>query len=137
MTKPVIYVVVNKALNMTPGKMAAQVGHAVAGLMGQAPVDDGGAWLDFDQRWLIVLQADNGEQIINLSGYLRERMVTHFCVVDEGVNEIPPFSLTALAAGILDKDGPDAALLAPLKLYRHPKPAPPTFRQWFKYWWCN
>lgn len=130
--KPVIYVVVNKSLDMTPGKIAAQVGHAVAQCMAEFGKP---YWTAHHQRWLIVLEAENKEQIDNLHQYLYDRGVTRVeRVIDEGVNEITPFSTTALGIGPYDKDGPEAALLSSLKKYRHPKPARPTLWDWWVGW---
>lgn len=94
------YIVVNKDLNMSVGKVAAQVAHAVNTA---ATEDDINAYFDANQRTVIVLEA-TGEQIRNLRDYLSARQITSDYVIDEGVNEIPTMSLTALATEQLDVD---------------------------------
>lgn len=127
-SKPVIYVVVNKGLSMTPGKLAAQVGHAVALVMSDYNHDQcSDLWLTQPHRWLIVLEATNGEQLYHLGEYLRERNVPNYRVIDEGVNEIQPFSVTAIGVGILDKDSEVAAYFSGLQMYRYE--IPPKERQ--------
>ena len=116
--KPVIYVVVNKALNMSAGKLAAQVGHAIVGTCARyRGTDLNDRWLRFPHRWMIILEAKDGEQLYYLYDYLLERRVTSYRVIDEGVNEIRPFSITALGVGPLDKDSDEAQYLSGLKLY--------------------
>lgn len=139
--KPVIYVVANKGLSMSPGKLAAQVGHAVAGVFAgyqpaNIPEDDpfpsrfrgspAVAW-EAPHQWLIVLEGQDGEHLFWISEYLRSRNIKCHRVVDEGVNEVRPFSLTALGVEILDKDSPEAAYLSGLKQYRALQPCLPYF----------
>lgn len=92
------YIVVNKDLSMSIGKVAAQVAHAVNLA---ATEDDINAYFDANQRTVIVLQA-TGEQIRNLRDYLGTRDISSDYVIDEGVNEIPTMSMTALATEQID-----------------------------------
>ena len=116
--KPVIYVVVNQSLNMSAGKLAAQVGHAVA-LAVIKETDDNLRlkWEVAHHRWMIVLEAEDESHMRSAMQYLADRCVGVWDVIDEGVNEVRPMAMTAFATQILDKDGPHAALLAPLKKY--------------------
>lgn len=104
---------------MNPGKMAAQVGHAVAGSFRVSTSSPDNMWHKAAHRWLIVLEADNDTHLTNIREYLQERHVNSYAIIDEGVNEIRPFSITALGVERLDKDSPEAALLSGLKKYRH------------------
>lgn len=81
-----IYVLVNSELPMSEGKAAAQVAHAVARLDITAP------------RTVIILDATT-EQLHNLDSYLKFTEVKHHLYIDEGVNEVPPMSATAMALG--------------------------------------
>ena len=83
---------------MSIGKAAAQVAHAVNMA---ATEDDINAYFDANQRTVIVLQA-TGEQIRNLRDYLALRDISSDYVIDEGVNEIPTMSMTALATEQID-----------------------------------
>lgn len=119
--KPVIYVIVNKSLRMSAGKMAAQVGHAVAGLLlspSNHTTMQYARWMNDLHRWLIVLEAEDDQHLTNIRQYLAERDVQTYAVIDEGINEVRPFSVTAVAVQILDKDGAKADLLSPLGRYR-------------------
>lgn len=111
--KPTIYVVVNKSLGMSPPKLAAQVGHAVAQVMAPHGYD----WTYHPHRWMIVLEAQNGEHLYHIAEYLFERDVHVERVIDEGVNEIPAMSLTAIGIGVIDKDSEAAGYLSGLKKY--------------------
>lgn len=81
-----MYVLVNKDLKMSRGKIAAQVAHAVARVDVPAP------------RTVIVLRAST-EQLHNLDTYLERMNLPHHLYIDEGMNEVPAMSATALAVG--------------------------------------
>ena len=115
--RPVIYVVANKRLNMSAGKLAAQVGHAVASVMVYENFTHR-EWMSHPHRWLIVLQAMDDVHLMAIRDYLDERKVRSHLIIDEGVNEIRPYSYTALGVQILDKDGPEAEYLSGLKMYK-------------------
>lgn len=100
MKNPIIYIVLNGELKMSPGKAAAQAVHAV--LMLNANTKDD--FVESYKRTVIVLEAKNGEQIKNLGEYLDEADIDYDWYVDEGVNEVDPYSVTALAAGVIDHD---------------------------------
>lgn len=89
---PIIYVILNKELNMSAGKAAAQTAHAVAMIQDKLP-----AFLDHNKRTVIVLEADNQQQITNLWEYLDNEGLTSEYYIDEGANEVAPFSITAMA----------------------------------------
>lgn len=90
-----LYVVVNTDLKMSVGKTAAQVAHAVARINITAP------------KIVIVLGATT-EQIHNLDQYMTSAKLKHHLYIDEGVNEVPPMSATALAFGnISEGEVPD------------------------------
>lgn len=77
---------------MSIGKACAQVAHAVARVaIKEVP------------RTVVVLEA-TGEQIKNLERYLDREKIPCFLYIDEGVNEISPFSVTALAVSTIDDD---------------------------------
>ena len=80
-----MYVLVNTELGMSIGKTAAQVAHAVARIRSNKV-----------PHTVIVLEATT-EQLHNLHQYLNDRNVQSHLYIDEGVNEIEPFSVTALA----------------------------------------
>lgn len=92
MEDTILYVIINKSLKMSAGKAAAQTAHAVA-LLGDKVKD----FTTATRRTVIVLEADSAEQIRNLSIYLEEAGIFSDYYIDEGSNEVPPYSITALA----------------------------------------
>lgn len=100
-----MYVLVNSDLEMSAGKVAAQVAHAVARLDVKAPKE------------MLVLQATT-EQLHNLSTYLTTLTLPHHLYIDEGVNEVPPMSATALAFGNV-AEGFTPPFIKDFDLYTH------------------
>lgn len=93
MSNPVVYVVLNGELNMSPGKAAAQAVHASMMLSSDAKEK----FIESHKRTVIVLEAKNAEQIKNLAIYLDEAQIESDYYIDEGVNEVSAYSATALA----------------------------------------
>lgn len=90
-----MYVVINSDLEMSAGKVAAQVAHVVARL-GQDP-----------HKVAIVLQGTT-DQLRNLREYLDDANIPNSHYIDEGANEVPPMSLTAVAfGGVVEDFTPD------------------------------
>ena len=86
---------------MSPGKAAAQAVHAVGSLNRHHGIRD---WSDRTQRTVIILEAENAEQMNTLEIYLDELNIPAESYIDEGVNEITPYSVTALAIGPIYAD---------------------------------
>lgn len=94
MNNPVMYVVINGSLEMSPGKAAAQAVHAAMLLSMKSKID----FVSSYKRTVIVLEAKDATQIQNLCTYLDEADVDTDYYIDEGMNEVDAFSTTALAA---------------------------------------
>jgi len=110
------YIVVNKDLKMSAGKAMAQVAHAI---MHSAASKNFNNYLDAKQRTVIVLEG-TGTQILNLFKYLILRDIGANYVIDEGINEIPTMSVTALATDVLDIEDKDTRyIFRGFKLYKH------------------
>lgn len=88
---PILYVVINGELNMSGGKAAAQAVHAAAMLK------DISTFGKYVQRTVIVLEAKNTLQLMNLRNYLSRSEIKSEYYIDEGVNEVDVYSITALA----------------------------------------
>jgi peptidyl-tRNA hydrolase len=88
-----MYILVNKDLKMSKGKTAAQVAHAAS----RVAENNGAA------ETVIVLEAHES-QLRNLSQYLFDKDIHNVLYIDEGVNEIPPFSITALGVAPIDDE---------------------------------
>jgi PTH2 family peptidyl-tRNA hydrolase len=132
--KPVQYIVANKGLGMSGGKLAAQVAHAaVKGYAASNPT--GGtanslvpAWNDSGHT-KIVLEARDTEHLLMVERFLNERGIETALIIDEGRTEIAPHTPTALATVIVDKEDPNVQhAVGDLRTYKDPKPAPPKRR---------
>lgn len=117
--KPTLYVIVNRDLSMSPGKLAAQVAHATVGIVSHTPPELLNEWEQANHCWVIILEAEDEMHLDNIALFLQTRDYGCYLVCDEGANEVRPYSLTALALPIVDKDDPAIkAIVAPLKLHR-------------------
>lgn len=101
---PVIYVFLNKKLNMSIGKAAAQASHATALSVINSPQELKNKWEDANHRTIIILEARDEQHMSNIKEYLDERGYRLLSVIDEGANEVEPQTLTALSTQILDKE---------------------------------
>lgn len=100
MIKPTIYILLNGELNMSPGKAAAQSVHSAMMLGMNSHMD----FMTDTKRSVIVLEAKNSDQIRNVEEYLANAGIDCEYYIDEGVNEVDAYSITALAAGPLESD---------------------------------
>lgn len=93
MENPILYVILNKELNMSAGKASAQAVHAAMMLEGNY------SWLFSSayKRTVVVLEAENSDQIRSLWEYLKTAGIFSDYYIDEGFNEVGPYSVTALA----------------------------------------
>ncbi len=90
---PVLYVVLNGELQMSPGKGAAQAVHAAMLLEGNYD----GLFVSGYKRTVIVLEAENGETIKNLLEYLQGAGIFAAYYIDEVSEKKAPYQVTALA----------------------------------------
>lgn len=105
MKSPIIYVFLNKDLHMTVGKASAQASHAVTmSAIELFDTETKKTWKNSPHRTIIVLEGRDEEHLRNIREYLLERSIDTVQIIDEGVNEIEPHTVTALATGILDKE---------------------------------
>lgn len=126
MNNPYIYVILNGELKMSPGKAAAQVAHALGSLHKEFGIN---TWSNEVKRTVIILEAKDGEQMDNLWSYLDSLDIPVADYIDEGVNEITPYSTTAMAIGPIEAtDEETRSIFAPFPLF----PAKPQKRRWFR-----
>ena len=96
----VMYIVVNKDLNMSPGKIGAHTAHAAFDYMYNHTIDLENKFFDDFKLYgdvICVLQASQKEMLkFEKQGYVAVR--------DMGRTEVAPNSLTAINLGIYDKD---------------------------------
>jgi len=110
---PVVYIFMNKSLQMSAGKLSAQSAHAMA--MVDVFYDN---WGKYPHRTILIMEARDEAHINNIEQYLKEREVKTHKIIDEGVNEIDPHSVTALATEVRWKDEHIDKIMSTFKLYR-------------------
>jgi len=97
---PVLYIVLNGELEMSPGKGAAQAVHAAMLLEGNYS----GLFVSGYKRTVVVLEARNGETIKNLLEYLQGAGIFAAYYIDEMSEKHQPYQITALAVEPIDAD---------------------------------
>jgi peptidyl-tRNA hydrolase len=119
------YLVANKGLGMSAGKLAAQVGHAVQKGFELNPKVWGPDFQDVVDEYnktghtKIVLEARDTEHLVAFRDFAKSRGYESWLVIDEGRTEVAPHSPTALGFPILDKaDREVAHTFADLRTYR-------------------
>lgn len=120
-TKQII--VIRSDLKLRRGKEAAQVAHASSMWMRDYILDEPvsgvtqeqDAWLRSNYR-KIVVKATSEQQLRDLYREAQQRNLTAYLVVDDGLTEVPPGTVTALAIGPHD-DGDFVGLTDHLLLY--------------------
>jgi PTH2 family peptidyl-tRNA hydrolase len=126
MSQYVQYIVANKGLGMSSGKLAAQVAHAaVKGYQMSVSEDKTAEEVEVVREWdrtghtKIVLEARDTAHLIAFRDYAKSRGINSWLVIDEGRTEVAPHSPTALGFPILDKaDREVAHTFADLRTYR-------------------
>lgn len=120
------YIVANKGLGMSSGKLAAQVAHAsVKGYQMTTDEDSTVEEAEVLREWdrtghtKIVLEATDTAHLIAFREFAKSRGIASWLVIDEGRTEVAPHSPTALGFPILDKADRDVAhTFADLRTYR-------------------
>lgn len=116
MRRPTVYVFINKSLEMSPGKLGAQVGHAV---LKAATLHNLNDWHSAPLQTMLIMEARDEMHIRNIGIYLKDRGVNVYPIIDEGVNEIDPHVVTAVATDVVDKDDIDTIdTFSSFKTYR-------------------
>lgn len=123
MINPVVYVFLNRSLNMSSGKAASQAVHAaILSTIKSTNLGCEDYWKGSIHKTVIVLELNDDAQMRNTRDYLKERDFDCHMVIDEGINEIDPMSIAALSTDMLDKDDPDVIrTFGMFKLYKDKK----------------
>lgn len=123
MPQYVQYIVANKGLGMSAGKLAAQVGHAVQKgyelTLGFADAASIIVEYNATGHTKIVLEARDTDHLIAFREYAKSRGYSSWLVIDEGRTEVAPHSPTVLGFPILDKADRDVSFtFSDLRTYR-------------------
>jgi PTH2 family peptidyl-tRNA hydrolase len=113
------YIVVNKALGMSAGKLGAQTAHAaVKGVKLYTSDEVYDEW-DKTGHTKIVLEARDTAHLVAFREYAKSRGYESWLVIDEGRTEVAAHSPTVLGFGVLDKADRDVAhTFSDLRTYR-------------------
>ncbi|NWG11326.1 peptidyl-tRNA hydrolase [Candidatus Bathyarchaeota archaeon] len=94
-------IVFRSDLKLSRGKIAAQAGHAAVSAAEEARKHHKewwNEWLDEGQRKIAVKVEDEGE-LLSLEKLAKELRLPCYLVVDRGLTEIPPDTITCLGIG--------------------------------------
>jgi peptidyl-tRNA hydrolase len=105
MTNPVMYIFINKSLQMSAGKIGSQCAQVAVGSYLQSDEDLRTEWwFAGGHHTTLTLEARDETHIIKIERYLLDRGIKCFAMIDEGMTEIPEHTITCLAAYIVNKD---------------------------------
>lgn len=125
-----MYIIANRGLKMSPGKLAAQVAHAAVEAYRISDDKMVERWYRGGHHTKIVLAADDEMAMANMEKYLKERGFKVKQIIDEGRTEIKAFSRTAIGVEIVNKTDPHVEeTFSSFKTY---KPLPqPKKSKWY------
>ena len=103
-SNPVMYIFINKGLNLSPGKMAAQASHAAVKASDGSDPKMREDWNKFGFYTKLIMEARDAEHIKTIERYLNERGIKTFIIIDEGRTEIKAHQITALGVEVVDKN---------------------------------
>ena len=109
-------IVVNEALKLPPGKLAAQVAHAAVAAFLEAPSDAQRRWLE-DGMPKVVLRCESEEALLALQAQAEQASVPVAQIRDAGHTVVAPDTLTCIGIGPASKERIDA-ITGALKLLR-------------------
>lgn len=111
---PILYIVLNGALQMSPGKAAAQAVHAA--MLLESNYD--GLFVSAYKRTVVVLEAENSDTLKNLLEYLQGAGIFAAYYIDEHSEKNQPYQITALAVEPIDHDDEEKrSIFAQFPLY--------------------
>ena len=109
MSKPVMYIFVNKGLGMSSGKLMAQAGHAAVEAFRISESEMITQWNLGKHYTKLIMQARDADHLKFIRLYLADRGFKSELIIDEGITEIPPHTPTALGVEIVDKEDENVA----------------------------
>jgi peptidyl-tRNA hydrolase len=142
-----MYIVLNQGAGMSTGKAAAQAAHAaVEGyrLSVESDPRNPGQFQESNliRQWYkgghytkIVLSARDAADLAAKFEYIGARDFKCSMIIDEGRTEVEPFTPTAIAVEIVDKDNPHVqATFSSFSLYKDPEPEQEAPSMWRRPW---
>jgi peptidyl-tRNA hydrolase len=125
-----MYSFVNRSLDMTPGKIAAQAQHAAVEAYRISDPELLKEWYLGGHYCKLVMLAEDDVHLLTIQKYIEERGFKTKLIIDEGRTEIRPHSTTALGVEVVDRDNPHtAATFESFQLYKEKKPPKPSLEE--------
>ncbi|MBU4372986.1 MAG: peptidyl-tRNA hydrolase Pth2 [Euryarchaeota archaeon] len=94
-------IIVRDDLKLSKGKLAVQVAHAAVSSYETADKDVRFAWKESGQK-KVVLRAATLQELFELKEIARKHGLPNFLVIDAGLTEVPPGTITVLGIGPAD-----------------------------------
>jgi len=91
-------IVVRKDLELSKGKMAAQVAHAAVECVLSSNARKKSAWLREGQK-KVILYAKNEEELENIGKKCKKMNVNYSIIIDAGLTELEPGTMTCIGIG--------------------------------------
>lgn len=104
MSKPVMYIFVNRGLGMSGGKQMAQASHAAVEAYRLSGFDIIHGWYKGGHYTKLIMLARDTQHLETIKEYIESRGFSTSLIIDEGLTEIPAHSKTALGVQIVDKE---------------------------------
>lgn len=102
--RPVMYLFANSAVEMSHGKLAAQIAHAAVEAFQISEDRLVNQWYRGGHYTKLVMDGGDAVSLFTIQEYLEERKFRTKLIIDEGRTEISPMTPTALGVEIVDKD---------------------------------
>jgi len=99
-------IVFRSDLKLSKGKIAAQAGHAAVSAAEEARKHHGQwwkAWIEEGQR-KIAVKVKNEKELLSLEAQAKELGLPYALIIDRGLTEIPPGTVTCLGVGPAPND---------------------------------
>ncbi len=100
---PCMYLFLNTGLGMSPGKLAAQAGHAAVEAYRVSDKDLLRKWYLGGHYKKLVMAARDEQHLYTIERYLKDRGFWCALIIDEGMTEIEAHQATALGVAVVDK----------------------------------
>lgn len=91
-------IVVRRDIEMSPGKLGAQIAHAAVGACMRTPTHPRDTWMEFSQK-KVILAAPDEQTLRDIEEASRAFSVPRYLVADAGRTELEPGTVTCLGLG--------------------------------------
>ena len=111
------YFIMRKDINMTPAKLAVQVGHGTQYIMRNSMKDDIDEWETLNDSRKIVCEISSEEKLNNLYEFLKNRLQVNK-IIDSGYTEFNEPTFTGISFLLTIEDDEVSKKLKRLQLFK-------------------